>query len=66
MNKLLIGLILCGLLLITSVGVLYYNQPEESMNETVCYPAVYSIQNGEVVEIESSKCEVVNNGELVE
>ena len=53
MIKLLIGLIILGL---AFGGLVYINQPELQIKEKVCYPEIYSIQNGEVVVIEESKC----------
>jgi hypothetical protein len=53
-----IALLLIGLML--SVGVVsFINSPQEQVTETVCYPAVNSIQNGKVVEIQPRYCEEV-------
>ena len=51
--------LIIGLMLVGSVVVLY-NEPKEIIVEKVCYPAIYSVSNNGVVEIEQSYCEVVN------
>jgi hypothetical protein len=63
MKSIFIILIISIALLGTFSAIFFYqatnNIPQETIKEKVCYPAIYSIHNGQVVEIEPSKCEFV-------
>jgi hypothetical protein len=52
-------LIVMGLLVVGSLMV-NLNNPQEVVTEKVCYPAVYSVSNNEVVQVKESYCEVVD------
>jgi hypothetical protein len=51
------GLIVFGIALLLVGGMIYLHvSQKEEIKEKVCSPAVYSVQNGEVVEVEPVKC----------